>query len=426
MSDVLLELMEAACLSGDVGSASLSLRGPGQSFDLVAGLADPRGGTPVTPDTLFHIGSVTKSLTAELVRDQIRAGRLTDQTALTDAAPETRRIAGLAGRHVTIEQLLSHTSGIDGDVLFDAGRGRDVLRRFISRVDRLEFLFEPGGYFSYANFGYGLLGRVVELAGGRPYETALAESLRDRHGLARFALKPEEKARFRLALAYEDGRPVPAGPHSNLASGTMLAMAPGDLALWGLAQVDDREMSRQVVATPSALRYRGWGRGFMLFDHGAEPVFGHDGGTAGTASFLRIAPSARAAWAFSATGPRTVALYRQLEPHLRAGLGMAPARSPEPPGSPPPERLDAYAGRYQRHGMTFDLRSTEAHDLTLEVSGDYAPTPFSGARLRPLTDRVFEADLPGLAASVWVGFDDFDAAGRPRLFSIAERMAARA
>ena len=75
--------------------------------------------------------------------------------------------------------------------------------------------------------------------------------------------------------------------------------------------------------------------------------------------------------------------------------------------------------------MEFDLDLDAAGGLVLGVSGDYGPMPFDGVRLVPLTDRVFEARLEALGATTWVAFDDFDAAGRPRLFSIIERMAAR-
>ncbi|MBL8648047.1 MAG: beta-lactamase family protein [Sphingosinicella sp.] len=419
--------IEEACGAGSVTAASLSLRGIGRDdLDVAYGLADPLHGTPATPDTLFHIGSVTKALTAELIHDQIADNRFTLDTPITEAAPELRRIGGLAGRTVTIGHLLSHTSGIDGDILFDAGEGDDVLRRFISRIDTFDFLFEPDTGFSYANIGYGLLGRIAESAAGVPYRRMLNTSLRERHGIRNFAVTAEERAAAPLAQAYDGDQPELLGPYSNVASGTILVMTMGDLAHWGLRQRSDRIMHQMAVQTPFALRYRGWGHGFMIFAGEDEaPVFGHDGGTAGTSTFLRILPEASASWAFAATGPGALSLYRKIEPALFDLVGQRAPRHPQPGGGPPPASLERYAGHYARHKMTFDL-SCSREALLLKVGGDYASDVLDGAVLVPLTDRVFEARLPKAGnAAIWAAFDDFSDNGAPRLFFVTERMAAR-
>lgn len=425
--ETLATALSDACSSGLVSAASLSLRGLGRAdLDMAAGLAEPVLEQAATPETKFHIGSVTKALTAELVHDQIADGRFALDTSILDAAPELRRIGGLATRHVTISQLLSHSSGIDGDILFDAGDGDDVLRRFISRIDALNFLFEPGAGFSYANIGYGLLGRIVEGAAGIPYRLLLERTLRERHGIHQFAITAADKAAAPVAQAYDGNQPEQLGSYSNVASGTILAMTMGDLARWGLNQRNDQIMRKVAVETPFALRYRAWGHGFMIFAGKNEaPLFGHDGGTAGTATFLRILPDAAASWAFAATGPGALALYRRIEPLLFDLVGQQAPRSPIPCGGLPPTDLEPYAGRFERHRMSFEL-TPMGTALRLNVGGDYASEILDDALLTPLTDRVFEARLPRAGnAAIWAAFDDFDAFGRPRLFFVSERMAAR-
>ncbi len=426
MADI-SKIMEQAVEAGQVGAVSLSLKTlVGESLDMAAGLADPKAGTAASPDTMFHIGSVTKSLTAELVHEQIARGRIALDTPITLAAPEMQRIGSLANHKVTIADLLSHRSGIDGDILFEAGEDDRVLRRFVSRIDTLDLLFEPGAGFSYANVGYGLLGRIVEGLACQAYRPLMEQHLRECHGLSQFAFRPQDKASKPRAIAYQGDAPEPLSEYSNLASGTALAMSMGDLASWGMGQLGNRTMSQPAIITPLAQRYYAWGHGFMIFSApGETPVFGHDGGTAGTATFLRILPEAQAVWAFSVTGPGGLTLYRQVEPLLFGHCGQSAPANQVPGGSEAPTDLAPYAGHYARYKMSFDL-TLEGDALRLNVGGDYAASILDSAILRPLTDQVFVASLPAAGgAEIWAGFADFDSDGRPRRLQMIERAAVR-
>lgn len=414
------DALNAACAAGAIDAASLGVAGA-VSLDIAAGHVDARRCVPATPYTLFHIGSITKAFTAALVRTRIAAGDFDTDTPVLALAPELRRIHGLDG--VTIAHLLSHSSGIDGDVMLDVGGGEDVLRRFLGRIGCLESLFAPGTGFSYANVGYALLGRVVELSGGLPYARALASMLES--GGHRHALTPHEKLQHQVALAWEreggSWSPVLPGPWSNLASGTMLAMTPGDLARWALNA--RRETAAIAVETPCSRRFEGWGHGWMVFAR-SPLVFGHDGGTAGTAAFLRVFPDAGAAWAFAATGRGAGAVYRKIEPLLYDLTGAAPPPLRKPPGGPPGP-LSRYAGRYARNHMVFDVTETQG-GLILRVGGEYADPLLDGRRLDPLTDRVCALPLPELGAMMWVSFHNFGEDGRPRRILVGERAAVRA
>ncbi|MEJ0043973.1 MAG: serine hydrolase [Rhizomicrobium sp.] len=191
--DEIAPIVGDACNGGSLGAAALAVVHDGGAFEFAWGQANRLEGIEATPGTLFHIGSVTKSLTAELVWKLIAQGRLAVDMPIIAAAPELSHIAALADTRLTVGHLLSHTGGIDGDVIFDAGRGRDVLRRYMSQIREIGSLFAPGAQFSYANVGYGILGRIVELAGGAVFEDALARSLRVEHKLSNVAILPIEK-----------------------------------------------------------------------------------------------------------------------------------------------------------------------------------------------------------------------------------------
>lgn len=432
-------ILEAACAGKRVDAVSLALRVGSETFALSRGLANRAEDIAATPETLFHIGSVTKSLTAEIVWSLIAAGRLSADLPVIRAAPELSHIRTLADPRLTVLHLLSHTGGLDGDVIFDAGRDRDVLRRYMAQIREIGSLFAPGEHFSYANIGYGILGRIAELASGGAFEDLLARHLGQTHGLTRFGILPLDKIRQRTALHFVEGKnglaPDYFGPHSNIASGTVLAMSMGDLVGWAASHFASTAtgevpsltaaMTQPVAALPHNHRYGGWGAGFTLMADRDETLIGHDGGTAGTSTFLRIAPHKRVAWALSATGSGGTAVYRDVEPILRRLAGLAPAPERVPPGGPVPSDLSVYEGRFVRDGMSFTVRRHDARSLRLGVEGPLAPGIANGLVLQPLSAKVCAMRIPALDASVWVSFHDFDEHSRPRLLFLLERMARR-
>ena len=129
------------------------------------GVADRRTGRQITPDTVFNLGSLSKSFTAAAVLRLVDLGRLELDDPLSQHldAPDAK-----ADR--TLRELIGHTAGLsyqspqEGALLASTG---------------------PRGTFSYSNPGYELLAMVVEAAAGEPYETFLAREIFGRAGLTR-------------------------------------------------------------------------------------------------------------------------------------------------------------------------------------------------------------------------------------------------
>ncbi len=151
------------------------------------GYADLSTREPVRPESLFRIASVSKPITAVAVLQLVEQKRLTlsdrvvDVLKLEEKAPEPSRIDP-RWRKVTIHDLLRHTGGWDRDQAFDpmfrsvpfaraAGAEppadqNQVIRAMLGKP----LQFDPGERFAYSNFGYCLLGRVVETVSGESYE----------------------------------------------------------------------------------------------------------------------------------------------------------------------------------------------------------------------------------------------------------------
>ena len=80
-------------------------------------------------------------------------------------------------RTVTLRHLLTHTSGIDGDVFTDTGRGDDCLERYVAELSGVVQNHPLGATWSYCNSGYILVGRIVEHLTGTTWDQALRERL---------------------------------------------------------------------------------------------------------------------------------------------------------------------------------------------------------------------------------------------------------
>ncbi|HWN96177.1 MAG TPA: serine hydrolase domain-containing protein [Methylomirabilota bacterium] len=151
------------------------------------GWADRDAKTPVKPDSLFRIASISKPITGVAVMKLIEDGKLSLDTrafpllnmqpaVMSFRDPEPRL------RDITIRQLLQHTSGWDRDKSFDPmfrperiaratntpppATPVNVIRYMLSR----ELDFDPGTRYAYSNFGYCVLGRVIESVTGASYE----------------------------------------------------------------------------------------------------------------------------------------------------------------------------------------------------------------------------------------------------------------
>ena len=149
------------------------------------GWADVENAVETEPDALFRVASLSKPITAAAVLALDQQGKLDldDQAFgyLSDLPPPTGATEDPLLRSITIEQLLQHSGGWDRDQSFDpmfrpqtaadaVGATAPASAETVIRYMRGQPLqFQPGSRYAYSNFGYDVLGRVVERVTGRPY-----------------------------------------------------------------------------------------------------------------------------------------------------------------------------------------------------------------------------------------------------------------
>lgn len=129
------------------------------------------GGVPVTPRTLFHIGSTTKPLTGTMILRLVEAGTLDLDRPVGDYARDLQFSVPGVERTITMRMLLSHTSGLQSTAAYFGRRDPDGLAREMREtlVTR-SFVAPPGTVYSYSNDGLHLAGYLAELATGESFD----------------------------------------------------------------------------------------------------------------------------------------------------------------------------------------------------------------------------------------------------------------
>jgi CubicO group peptidase (beta-lactamase class C family) len=215
-------------------------------LDKAYGAADRATARPVTTATGFDIGSLVKPFTATAILKLETGGKLRRSDPISRFFPN----APADKAHITIQQLLDHTSGLP-DIVDSASKPASYTPDFdyepvsrdeiVRRAMNTKLLSSPGEKSRYSNIGYSLLGVIIEIASGQPYEQFVRETILLPAGMTRTGyLAPGWKSADLAAGYVHDqrwGTPLehrwlPDGPSWNLrANGGMLSTT-ADLAKW--------------------------------------------------------------------------------------------------------------------------------------------------------------------------------------------------
>jgi len=137
-----------------------------------------------TCDTKFRIASFTKPFTAMLILQLVEEGKLDLDGKLTESLPE---FTVKGGEKITIHQLLTHTAGITGEWripdLVDIEKKYYSREKLLERIMERKLVYKPGTKREYSNFGYALLGLIIEKVTGKSYDEVLKEKICEPAGM---------------------------------------------------------------------------------------------------------------------------------------------------------------------------------------------------------------------------------------------------
>ena len=393
VSDWVAEHLPALIETYDVPAAAVAVLADGEVVDHATGVLSTATGVEATTDSVFQIGSITKLWTSSLVMQLVDEGKVDLDEPVRTYLPGFRIADEDAASLITIRQLLTHTSGFEGDIFTDTGVGDDAVEKYLGVIHDVPQLFPPGGMWSYNNTAFCVLGRLIEVLRGTSYDAALREHLVEPLGITHAATSPYEAILFRAAVGhYEDApgsgyHPTPmwALMRSNVAAGSMFAMSARGLLAFARMHLEDGKAAdgTQVLApgTPALMRERqvdlpylghlgtSWGLGFERFDLPTGDLVGHDGNTIGQSAFLRLVPDAGVAVALLTNGGDAGLLFRDVAGHALDELtGRSLPEEPLPPADPSSIDAGRYVGTYASSSVTLEVSQEDDGGVWVDVT----------------------------------------------------------
>lgn len=262
------------------------------------------GGTPVTADTVFAIGSVTKQFTCASMLLLAEDGKLTLEDRVALHRPELARATD-----ITLYDLLTNVSGYPDYYpldFVDARMARPIdPDALLAQYAGGALEFEPGTRWSYSNTGFVLAGRIVEKISGEPFAGYLQRRIFGPLGMTRTSFGPPTDANG-MAIGHTNfalGAPQPAQPEAPqwLHAAGAIHSTVTDLARWDLALIDGallKAESWQRMTTPRTLTTGAatdYGCGVGLARRGGETVVQHSGAVSGFLAWNAMVPRTRSA-----------------------------------------------------------------------------------------------------------------------------------
>jgi CubicO group peptidase (beta-lactamase class C family) len=359
------------------------------------GSANREHDAPNTPQTVFRIGSMTKSFTAIAIMQLAEGGWLSVDDKLSQHLPDFPN-----GEQITLAQLLSNTSGIPDYIIlpeYQPIAKQHVTPEALTALFRDKPLqFKPGADFGYSNSGWVLLGMIAEKISGHPYGELVREQIFKPAGMTHSGYEWEQPIIKHRAAGYID---TGAGiiqaeliDESTMHGAGGLYSTVEDLYRWAQAMESDDLLHPDTLKSMAIPVWEHYGYGWELYSLHNHPVVGHSGGLPGYVSnFVRFPVDDAVIIILSNLGSAAVP---QMTEALAAILFGAPYQMPSAYTfiDVDPVVLAAYVGDYNvtYFGRTSLLKFRLENDkLVMNVMG------LPPATLSAISDTTFYARSKG-------------------------------
>jgi CubicO group peptidase (beta-lactamase class C family) len=294
------------------GAAVAVVSGDRVVFSKGFGVSNVETGSPVTPDMLFRIGSITKMFTATMLVT------LAEERRMSLEEPVGNYIKGLNSTlsRVTAHQLLSHTAGMTDESPADYGSHDDAaLASYVRSLKDDHFFTESGKIFSYSNPGYDVAGLITEEVGGKPYADQMNERLFKPLGMNSTTFRPTVAMTYPLSQGHVssvNAKPTLIRPFVDNVAGWpdgFMFSSVNDLARFAIAFINGGQIDGRKILMPSAITRLStayadihspfgfedgkYGYGIFIHDYRGMQVVWHAGLIPGFGALLQMVPAER-------------------------------------------------------------------------------------------------------------------------------------
>jgi CubicO group peptidase (beta-lactamase class C family) len=383
----LSDFVKAAAQKYGIPGAAVGVWTDGRERYACHGVTSIENPLPIDPNTLFLIGSVTKTYTATALMCLVAKGLVELKAPVRHYVPELKLANEQAAKEITVLNLLNHTAGLDNGLIVDTGEGDEALSTYVAKMAELNLVAAPGVRASYSQAGYNLAGRIIEKITGLTYERAVATLVLEPLGLSHSFFNRDDILTRRFAVGHNPD----AGGTLSIARlwrrwrgdnpGGGLASSASDQIRWarfhlgeGCAQSGIRvlpaepliQMKQPTIPLRGSTLGDAIGLSWFLRDVEGVRTVGHGGSANGQfAELLTVPERAFAVVALSNASPGGIP-FNQAVVHwaLETYLGVVER---EPVALPYDEqRALEIIGKYETSAQALAIRKNEA-GLTLEV-----------------------------------------------------------
>ena len=356
----------------DIPGVAVGVLLDGQEDYVYHGVTSIANPLPVDANTLFQIGSTTKTYTGTAIMALVERGLVELDAPARRYLPDFRVRDEHAAANVTILQLLNHTAGWAGDFEADTGYGDDALARFIDRMADVAQEHPLGERVSYNNAALAVAGRVIEVVTGATFEAAVRELVLDPLGLGEHFFFPWEIMTRRFAAGharqgaalqvtpwYESRASHPAGAEFSSTARDQLRYARFHLGD-GAGVLRRATLERMQTPTTGVTAEGSKGITWHLRELDGTRIVGHGGSCRGHQSAFEMVPERGYAIAALTNARHGLELLTELVRwSYEAYLGLVEA-IPEPLALSAAQ-LSEYVGTYGSY----------TGDLTVTIDGDH-------------------------------------------------------
>ncbi len=377
------------------------------------GVSDLSTGAPMTPETVFRAGSITKLFTATAVMHLRDAGKLRLDDPVSRHLPWFSVKSAFEGApEITVRQLLTHTSGLPREAAFPYWTTHDFPTReqVIQALPGQDAVYAPASRYKYSNLGMALLGEIVAAVSGVPYAEYLAKHVLEPLGMTRSSAAPDDALRSRMTTAYlrreDDGRRKIADYYETraLAPAANLVSSVEDLARFAALQFRDAPHAggAQVLrgSTLQEMRRPHWvkadwsgglGLGFRVARRQGKTLVTHGGWVAGHRSHFLLVPAEKVAVVAMTNADDASPSRFSYRAYDVVGSAIAAATAPEPKEKRADPAWQRYTGVYtDPWGWEYRVMILDGELVMYEHNYPPEDDPESAlTRLEPVAEHTF-------------------------------------